>query len=49
MYDRYAFPVTGIEAIKLPSTSPANAAFGLDRLIEEWKMINDQERNRENG
>lgn len=27
------------EIIKLPSTSPANAAYSLDRLIEEWKII----------
>jgi len=25
----------------LPSTSPANAAFGLDRLVESWKTIKD--------
>ena len=28
-------------AIKLPSTSPANAAFSLERLKEEWKIIKD--------
>lgn len=27
------------EAIKLPSTSPANAAYSLDRLIAEWSVI----------
>lgn len=27
------------EALKLPSTSPANAAFSLERLINEWKVI----------
>lgn len=26
-------------ATKLPSTSPANAAFSLDRLIAEWRVI----------
>ena len=39
MYMRYIFPTTGIEAVKLPSTSPANAAFGMDRLEREWKII----------
>ena len=28
-----------IKVIKFPSTSPANAACGLDRLIEEYKVI----------
>ena len=27
--------------LKLPSTSPANAAFSLERLIGEWKIILD--------
>ena len=39
MYTRYLFPVTGIEAIRLPSTSPANAAFSMDRLAEAWSVI----------
>ena len=30
-----------LSAIKLPSTSPANAAFSLERLKEEWKIIKD--------
>ncbi len=29
------------EITKLPSTSPANAAFSLERLIGEWKIILD--------
>ncbi len=36
LYGRYIQPVTGIEAVYLPSTSPANAAWSLDRLIEAW-------------
>lgn len=39
LYMKYIFPKTGIEAVKLPSTSPANAAFSLDRLAEQWKII----------
>lgn len=39
LYDKYAKKITGIEAVKLPSTSPANAAFRLERLIENWKVI----------
>lgn len=41
MYTKYIFPVTGIEAVKLPSTSPANAAYSLDRLVSCWgKIVN---------
>ncbi len=35
-YRKYHYPVTGLEAIPLPSTSPANAAWSLERLITEW-------------
>ncbi len=37
LYQKYIFPKTRREAVKLPSTSPANAAFSLERLIEEWR------------
>lgn len=36
LYQKYCKPDTGIDAIKLPSTSPANAAFSLDRLVKIW-------------
>jgi len=36
MYQKYTLPLLGIKATRLPSTSPANAAFSLDRLIELW-------------
>lgn len=39
MYMRFIFPLTNIKAEKLPSTSPANAAYTLERLVEEWKVI----------
>ena len=39
LYKRYQFPVTGIEATVLPSTSPANVAWSLARLCEAWKTI----------
>ena len=39
LYQRYAFPQTGREAVKLPSTSPANAAWSLGRLCAEWKRL----------
>ena len=37
IYDQYQLPRTGIPAQKMPSTSPANAAWSLERLKEEWK------------
>lgn len=39
LYMKYIFPTTGIKAVKLPSTSPANAAFQIDRLADEWRII----------
>lgn len=38
LYKRFLEPETGMAAVKLPSTSPANAAYSLDRLIDEWKI-----------
>lgn len=38
-YMKYTYPLTGRAAVCLPSTSPANAAFSLERLIEAWKVI----------
>ena len=39
LYKKYIFSQTGIEAVKLPSTSPANAGFSFDRLLEYWSII----------
>ncbi len=36
LYRKYAEKNTGIKAVKLPSTSPANAAWKLERLCEAW-------------
>ncbi len=39
LYQKYSYKSTGWEAVKLPSTSPANASYSLERLLEEWKII----------
>lgn len=43
LYDRYLFKKVGIEAVLLPSTSPANAAYSLERLKESWSVIRQNE------
>ena len=48
MYMKYIFSITGIEATKLPSTSPANAAYGMDRLEKEWRVITEGVNSRTN-
>ena len=40
-YRKYTQPVTGREAVCLSSTSPANAAFSVERLIDAWKIIRE--------
>lgn len=41
LYQKYLLPRTKLPAEKLPSTSPANAAWTLPRLIGAWKVILD--------
>lgn len=36
LYCRYLYPQYRREAVKLPSTSPANAAWSMERLVEAW-------------
>jgi hypoxanthine-DNA glycosylase len=40
-YLKYLFPVLKRDAVCLPSTSPANAAWNLDKLTDAWKVIKD--------
>ncbi|MCI9612966.1 MAG: DNA-deoxyinosine glycosylase [Eubacterium sp.] len=39
LYQKHQQPKTGILAQKLPSTSPANAAWSLDRLQQAWRAV----------
>ena len=39
LYHKYAERQTGIAAVKLPSTSPANAAWNLEKLYKAWAVI----------
>ena len=42
LYRKYLLPEIGIEAVCLPSTSPANAAWSFDRLLSAWSAILDR-------
>ena len=39
LYQKHCYPQTGIEAVPLPSTSPANAAMSLEKLIAAYRVI----------
>ena len=39
LYARYQEQETGLPAMLLPSTSPANAAYSVPRLLESWSVI----------
>lgn len=38
-YKKYHEKDLGLEGVKLPSTSPANARYSLDDLVSEWRVI----------
>lgn len=39
LYEKYSQKKTGREIIGLPSTSPANAVYSLERLLECWQEV----------
>ena len=39
LYKKYIAPKIGRDAVCLPSTSPANAAWSVERLVAEWRKI----------
>ncbi len=44
LYEKYCEKATGIKAVKLPPTSPANCAVKFEKLVEAYRVI-----RRENG
>ena len=40
-FNKYTKPLISREAVCLPSTSPANAAWSLERLEAAWEIINE--------
>ena len=36
-YEKYTQPLVNRPAVYLPSTSPANAAWNMERLVESWR------------
>lgn len=49
LYRRLLAPKIGLPCEKLPSTSPANAAWSLERLIGAWKVIREYQNHRPEG
>ena len=41
LYQTYCAEACGLAAIPLPSTSPANAAWTMDKLAQAWQIIRD--------
>lgn len=39
LYNKYIYKETQRDIVRLPSTSPANAAFKIEQLIEAWSII----------
>ena len=41
LYRQYLLPATGMDAVCLPSTSPANAQWSPERLVVAWQGVCD--------
>lgn len=41
LYEKYILSTTHEEIIKLPSTSPANASFSLEKLVVAWSIVKE--------
>lgn len=42
LYNKYQKNVTDMDIVVLPSTSPANAAWSLEKLVAAWQVINER-------
>ncbi|MCI9080282.1 MAG: DNA-deoxyinosine glycosylase [Lachnospiraceae bacterium] len=42
LYMKYSYTETGIKIVKLPSTSPANAVYTLEKLVAAWSVLIDK-------
>ena len=38
-YKKYVFPLTGMEAVVLQSTSPLNCRYNMEKLAENWEVV----------
>lgn len=43
LYNKYKKNTVGMDIVVLPSTSPANAGYSLQRLCDSWKIITEYE------
>lgn len=41
LYKKYCYPQTGVEAVKLPSTSPANCGMSYEELLAAYRQIGE--------
>lgn len=49
LYMKYCYPSCRREIVKLPSTSPANAAFGMERLKKAWRILFSDNQEKKEG
>ncbi len=43
LYQKHLAPEVGLDAIFLPSTSPANAIFSMEHLVKEYQILKGEE------
>lgn len=46
LYQKYCLPITHKEDICLPSSSPANAMYSLEKLVDVWKILLEHDLSR---
>ena len=43
LYNKYKRKTIGMDIVILPSTSPANASYNLQRLCDSWRIVTENE------